>query len=230
MDVFEILGSINKISIFFFIVTLGVLGYELYVFQKEKKQKQKPKIPTFNNTKAVQPQHFAASPIISDTKKPIKKHKNLTVILAAVLVAVFGAALFFTLQNTSAPEELPPPVNTRATSDETLTPSPIATESSALFITPTTGVSVSPSPTGILLTQEQITTTPTVAVTSAIGGGPVLTSTPSSNFVATAISPTLIPTEVDPTTAESLPVAGFSFPHMFILFLGAATVFFSVLF
>src|SRR3990167_545279 len=121
MDIFEILGSLNKISIFFFVVTLGVLGYELYVFQKEKKQKEKPKIPKFNAAKTVQPPQFSATSVISDAQKPIKKHKNLTVVLTSVIVAVLGSALFFTLQQTGAPEEPPPPVSTRAT-DETLTP------------------------------------------------------------------------------------------------------------
>src|SRR3990167_2737574 len=156
MDVLELLGSVNKVSIFFFILTLGVLGYEFYLFQKEKKKKEKPKIPTFNPSRVVQAHNYTPAPS-SENEKP------------------------------------------------TVTGVPIES------ITPTTPPVGGP---------ETTTGTPTVTLISTSASA---TLTPTKAAVASVSSPT-------PTTPQTLPVAATVQPQLFILLLGALTVFFSILY
>ncbi len=241
MDIFAVLGSLNKVSIFFFVVTLGVLGYELYVYQKEKKLKTKPRIPKFNAAKTVQPQQFVSGSVITDEKKPIKKRKNLTIVLAAVLVSVLGSVLFFTLQQTQTPEEPLPPVRTKATDENVNNLTPEASPSAPLFITPTTATgssslastnqespTVTAAPGGIGGANPTATLTPGKTTPSPTPKTVAQSSTKSSTQSTSTATPS--PTQSEAPTAATLPVAGVTFPQLFILFLGAATVAFSILF
>ena len=236
MDVLELLGSVNKVSIFFFILTLGVLGYEFYLFQKEKKKKEKPKIPTFNPSRVVQAHNYTPAPSSENEKpKTLKKHKNLAVMIAVTLIAFLGVILFVTIQSTQTPEEVPPPIRTRADVNVTEGPSPEITQE-ALFVTPTpTDVvlaeNVTPTVTGVPI--ESITPT-----TPPVGGPETTTGTPTVTLISTSASATLTPTKAavasvsspTPTTPQTLPVAATVQPHLFILLLGALTVFFSILY
>ena len=223
MDFLDLLGSVNKISIFFFIVTLGVLGYEFYLFQKEKRRKEKPTIPTFNAAQKIPRQNYSTSPVLNEKPKVLKKHKNLALIITLVIVVFLGVGLFFTIQNTSTPQEQPPPVSTKAQTNPTSVPSPIITEQAALFITPT--------PTQTVLAQNPTASpSPSLVPSLAVGGVLNPTSTPSAG--TTSIQPSITPSS-SPTatrTVTTLPVAGVAQPQLFILALGALTVFFSILY
>jgi len=48
MDIVQLLGSINKLSLLAFLIVLLFMVYELYLIGKEKQKKQKPTIPQFN--------------------------------------------------------------------------------------------------------------------------------------------------------------------------------------
>jgi hypothetical protein len=217
MDILSILGSINIISVFFFVLTFGVLIYEIYLFRKEKKKKEKPTIPNFNPTKAVPNQIYSSVPVAPAEKpKVIKKRKNLALMIGVAVATFFGIAIIIVLKNTAVPEKPPPPVNTIATSHPTKTPSPTTSD---LFITPTS--------TPVILAQNL---TPTASPSAIpLGGTGNVTSTPSATTIpTTTISPS--PTSIGTATSSSLPVAGIVQPQLFILLLGAATVFISIVY
>lgn len=241
MDFLDILGSVNKISILFFIITLGVLGYEFYLFRKEKRKQQKPKIPTFSQTKTVAPQNLEIkAPVIQEKKQTLKKHKNLTVVIASITIAFIGAVSFIAIRNFTTEPTPVPPVGTRAAVSPSPFLSPSATDE-AIFITPT------PTPQG--LAAESTTTTPaaspsasvtqTATQSAGVGGGvtiaPTVKPTSAVTFLTTA-TPTGTSTTATatPTTTQAesstLPVAGVATPQFFIFALGAVTVLISVLF
>ncbi len=249
MDFLDILGSVNKISILFFFITLCVLAYEFYLFRKEKKRRQKPKIPVFSQTKTVAPQNLEMkAPVVLEKKHSLKKLKNLTVVIASITIAFIGAISFIAIRNFTSEPSPVPPVGTKAATS----PSPIislTTTPGALFITPT------PTPEGALA-QSQLTpeaspsASPgngnTATQSAGVGGGVTIaptakptsstttlltTATPTVGSSATATpTPSTSITTTPGATSSTLPVAGVATPQFFIFALGAVTILISVLF
>ena len=238
MDFLNILESVNKVSIFFFIVTLGVMGYEFYLFRKERRKAQKPKIPTFSPAKTAAPGDLAATvPVIQDKKTTIKKHKNLVVIIASVALAFLGAVAFIAIRQYTAQQEPVPPVRTQAHSSPTKSPSPIQ-KTQPLFITPTVSPTLTPtpevspsvSPTSTILALSTGTPAPTAEpTTTATTEALLITATPTPGGATTTATPASGTLTPSPTTG-SLPSAGVAQPQLFIFLLGAFTVLFSILY
>lgn len=249
MDFLDILGSVNKISILFFIITLGVLAYEFYLFRKEKRKQQKPKIPTFSQTKTVAPQNLEMkAPVVVEKKHSLKKHKNLTVVIASITIAFIGAVSFIAIRNFTSEPTPVPPVGTRAA----VSPSPIislTTTPGALFITPTPEEALAQNQ---LTPEASPSASPgngnTATQSAGVGGGVTIAPTAKPTSSATTLLTTATPTvgssaTATPTpgasttvtttpgvTSSTLPVAGVAQPQFFIFALGAVTVLISVLF
>jgi len=94
MDAISFLSSINKLSVFAFLITFGVLIYELRQFKKDQRYRAKPKIPKFDQSTTLGlPQ---ATALVLNKKKKITKANNFVIIvILVVLLIVFGLAAFF---------------------------------------------------------------------------------------------------------------------------------------
>lgn len=111
MDIVSILSSINKVSLTAFVVTLGVLIYEIYHLRKEKSiRRVKPVIPSFDHSKGSQPM-ISATPIVlkeNDIKKNPNFHKIIFILLLVMLL-IFGflsvSSLFTPQQNVERTQE-----------------------------------------------------------------------------------------------------------------------------
>lgn len=91
MDVFGLLGYINKFSLIAFIVTLGVLVYQVYQLKKDSKShNETPVIPDFNENAKVPSLNY--SPI--NTKVETEKSTGLNINLVVLIVITVGIILF----------------------------------------------------------------------------------------------------------------------------------------
>jgi hypothetical protein len=89
MDIVSVLISFNKISLIAFLITLGFIVYEIYLFKKDSLKKSKPVIPEFNeNTSPNAPQVITV--VTASETKSIKRPSKLPLVLGTVLLLVFG--------------------------------------------------------------------------------------------------------------------------------------------
>lgn len=86
--------SINKISLLAFLVTLGYLIYEIYLFKKEQKIKKNPIIPQFKEGLA--PEINNATVIISKNQEAQQPKKNWPVFVILICFLIFFAFLSLT--------------------------------------------------------------------------------------------------------------------------------------
>lgn len=88
----EILLSLNKISLFAFIITLGFLIYEFKLINKEKRTLNKPQIPKFNNTNPVNTTFLNLNTNKNDSsKKTINSSSNKLIFILTFLMLLFFA-------------------------------------------------------------------------------------------------------------------------------------------
>lgn len=215
MDFFQILSSINKISIAFFIITLVVLSWELYLFKKEKERKTKINIPQFDERLA-KPPSYTEIKVDEKNNTLVKKSHTLPLIGISFALIFLIAIAVIAIRNLT--EEEPQPVSTRATS-----------QSSTFIPTspPTKTPTKAPQPTEVLLSQNQIpelTITPTAtpqaspSPTKALGG----TATYEARLTQTAT-----PTQ---TKQESIPQAGFIQTPLLLFLIATTTILLSFIF
>ena len=141
MDVSELLTNTNKISLAFFLITSLLIGYELFLFAKDKGKKKKPTIPGFKtgvaapsaahapavqkiqNAKNTHRTIAAKVPVAAYKPMRVKKgvNKNLVGLIAAgaVLLAT-GFIVYFSLAASS--DQNVPALNTQASAE--ITPLP----------------------------------------------------------------------------------------------------------
>jgi hypothetical protein len=96
MDVFGLLGYINKFSLLAFIATLGVLVYQVYQLKKDSKSTHEtPVIPDFNDNAAVPSINF--SPLNTKVEtEPVKSH-NMNLIILIVITVGIVLFIFFSI-------------------------------------------------------------------------------------------------------------------------------------
>lgn len=94
-----LLTSVNKISLFFFIITLGFLGYEFYLLKIQRKKSTKPSIPDFKENMKVN----IAAPTVYGSKKvsTIKKTNSYIIIGLIVLLIFFGLLALWDFSKTA---------------------------------------------------------------------------------------------------------------------------------
>lgn len=96
MDVFGLLGYINKFSLLAFIVTLGVLVYQVYQLKKDSKStNETPVIPDFNENASVPSLNY--SPLNTKVEAAPSKNLNLNLIILIVLTVGIIIFLFFSI-------------------------------------------------------------------------------------------------------------------------------------
>lgn len=187
MDFFSVLISVNKISILFFFITLGFLVYEFYLLRKEKEKGMKPSIPNFSDSIKMK---TAGQPVVAkkeEKKLDFKRPNNIVIVVLILLVILFaGMSILSFLQS---PVEPPPPslqttlptpsvvVPTKpatngfvsddqtasvAAQGATVTPTPTLTETPSASAQPTSSyISITPTPTEVILAQTTGTIMPT---------------------------------------------------------------------
>jgi len=115
MDLVNFLSSVNKLSILAFLVTLGILFYEIQLLKKEKRLSSKPRIPKFEES--INPQISQAATLITEKKEVVTKPNNFIIIFLIILLIIFGLATFFGFykfnqkQNTLSETNVTPIVN-----------------------------------------------------------------------------------------------------------------------
>lgn len=96
MDVFGLLGYINKFSLLAFIATLGVLVYQVYQLKKDSKSTHEtPVIPDFNESATVPSINF--SPLKTKVETEHTKSFNLNLIILIVITVGIILFLFFSI-------------------------------------------------------------------------------------------------------------------------------------
>lgn len=101
MDIFNILGYVNKMSLLAFVVTLGVLLYQVYLLKKDAKHTDEtPVIPDFNENIAAPSVNYtklAPPPVTEEPKKPT----NLIVLIVITFVVIAFLSFAILAKNTS---------------------------------------------------------------------------------------------------------------------------------
>jgi len=96
MDLFKILGYLNKLSLLAFFVTLLVLGYQVYLLHRDtKKKKEKPVVPDFKENQAVLKINYTK--IDPNLKGTVKREKNNNMIFLIVATVIVIISVFFSL-------------------------------------------------------------------------------------------------------------------------------------
>ncbi len=91
MDIFGLLGYINKFSLLAFIATLGVLVYQVYQLKRDSKSvHETPVIPDFNENAAVPSINY--SPL--KTKVETNHTKSLNMNMLILIIITVGVILF----------------------------------------------------------------------------------------------------------------------------------------
>ncbi len=96
MDIFNILGYINKLSLLAFVVTLGILLYQFYLLRKDSSHsKEAPVIPDFNESAAVAPTvNYTKLADIAVKENPSSNSRLVILIIVTVgLVAFLSFAI-----------------------------------------------------------------------------------------------------------------------------------------
>ncbi len=161
MDVFTILSYLNKVSLIAFVITTAVVGYQIYIFKKEKTKEHAPSIPDFkeNNNFAVASNYTSLPSYL--TKKQIKsvnysKSIFLTISLLTVIVVIFVVSLIkknsvspnnqtaknSSIKATITPSTVKPTALPTSADQKNLTPTPKPTEVVPTEILPTKAVAV----------------------------------------------------------------------------------------
>ena len=142
MDIFNLLSYINKASLLAFIVTILIVGYQVYILRKEKKKEQAPTIPDFReaasgNKVVANFTNLPASLTMKEAKKAnYSKLIFLIISLLTIMVVIF---VFILIRRNNAGRDqalVTPPVTlsptAKAVSAPTLTPLPSPTIFSSL--------------------------------------------------------------------------------------------------
>jgi len=90
MSLVDLIVSINKISLLAFFITLGFLGYEFYLFKKEKESKSKPIVPNFNENLTLNNTTDTNNFFRQNKPKKIFKTNPLILIILLILLLIFG--------------------------------------------------------------------------------------------------------------------------------------------
>ena len=105
MNALDFIISINKISLIAFIATLGFIGYELFLFSKEKRKQSRPVIPNFNEKLVIQNSPNSPNVLVNTQTEKIVKTNPIILIVLLVLLLVFGTLSivgFLTVKNNAA--------------------------------------------------------------------------------------------------------------------------------
>ena len=180
MDIFSLLSYINKVSLLAFFVTTLVVGYQIYVLKKEKTKEQTPSIPDFKDkVKSNEVVNYTRLPgfLIKKDNEPVNYSKLVFLIISLLTIMVVIFVLILIKQNSSLRNEalispttvvlptptIKPTITLSPSPIVALSPSPIVSLSLSPAVSSSEAliVSLSPTPTEIILAQ-----TPSLTPTS----------------------------------------------------------------
>ncbi len=237
MDIFNLLSYINKASLLAFIVTILIVGYQVYILRKEKKKEQAPTIPDFReaasgNKVVANFTNLPASLTMKEAKKAnYSKLIFLIISLLTIMVVIF---VFILIRRNNAGRNqalvTPPAVATPAPVKKTSL-SPTAKAVSAPTSAPTLPPEL-PPPTLIPLPSPTIfsSLSPTVSLTETTCTGqacltPTITIIPTEIILAkTNLTSTIGPTG---SRLETLPETGNVGKGLLIIGAAISVIFFS---
>lgn len=170
MNIVDILSSLNKIGLVAFLITLGILIYEISLLRKAAKIKKKPFVPKFQGGDFVAP----AVQVISGKKTENYIQKNKIILGALIFLLIFFGIItvvgYFNLRSTENNKKLS--INIKAASIPSLTPTRIPTptelvatatpELSPTISEPTITEVVSPTEAQALTAETEASPSPTL--------------------------------------------------------------------
>lgn len=170
MDILGVVSSVSKVAIGAFFITLAVVGYEVFMLMKKRKeeketQKEDVELPDFQGDAQANAQHFTKLEASDAAKKPLelrsrkvsKPFLGLLLLLLALIVLVTGFLIYRRSQvsnvNVQIDEEVSPVDQSDDDQTTQITGTPLGDEENPL---PTTELATTPasetvSPTEILL-------------------------------------------------------------------------------
>lgn len=190
MDYFDILISVNKISIFFFVITVLFILYEFYLYNKEKgKNKDIPvRMPSLEEAPKLILNATPVKQLNAEKNSPIaRKPNNKLIIIGAISIALFG--LIFVVSYIFISKRQPQEESTKVLPTKQPTSSPI--------ISPTQ----TPTPTVLVISEAEPTT-----------ASPSPTILPEEEVIVAEVSPTETPIVEE----EQIPAAGSAFYPLLI--------------
>jgi hypothetical protein len=112
MDIMQLLGSVNKISLIAFFIVLMFMLYELYLINKEKKRKEKPNIPQFNPNLKIEGQTAEDFHKGGGEEKAHRSYfdKNMTIFVVLFIILIFLGVITFSGYFLTASKETKPTV------------------------------------------------------------------------------------------------------------------------
>lgn len=168
MDAVSLLSSLNKIGLIAFLITLGVLIYEVVLLTRTKKTNAAPQVPQFQegDLQLLSQAQTTEAAKIPNLKNVSKNNKIILIGLTVLLIFFGGFTLISSLNRGSSSnnsEVDPTPAFSVDTDSKVVVPTGIVMVNK--YSTPTSASSVSanfenPTPTATLLAEATITPTP----------------------------------------------------------------------
>jgi len=215
MDTLGIISSVSKIAVIAFIITLGVVVFEIVTLMKKNREREHPKedvhIPEFNQAKASE-HHFTELPDIQATPvmQERKRIPRAVVFIGGITIIVLVTALAVWIFNQSAlsVRRVKKETSPIAESDK-LTPTNILSPTGAVWGTPGVGSMEgenddSLSPTTV---QQNVTTTLTKVPTYMLTQAPSISATKASAIITTTTS-TAVSKTPSVSTSPGMPQSG----------------------
>ena len=170
MNIVDILSSLNKIGLLAFLITLGILIYEISLLRNAAKIKKKPYVPKFQEGGFVAP----AVQVISVKKSENHVQKNKIILGGLIFLLIFFGIItvigYFNLRSTENNKKLS--INIKAVTIPSLTPTRIPTPTeiavttipdlSPTIIEPTITEAVSPTEAQALAEVTEASPSPTL--------------------------------------------------------------------
>lgn len=198
MNLIELLSSVSKIAIGAFAITLIVVGYEVILLMKRKKDQQAPveqniTLPDFDKN-LVQEGTFspiavdasATQPISIQSRKVSRPFLILLLGLAALIILISGFLIYKRSQVSQQKGDEISPISGKGTT----TPMPSSSSSLPTGTAggPTGGVSTTPEPTLVPKSTIVVQISPTV--TSTVTGSATVTGSTSTTISPSVTLPT----------------------------------------
>jgi len=98
MNLISLLVSINKLSLVAFLITLVFLGYEFFLFKKERRKNFRIKVPSFEIGK----KYHHEKKVLVGGEKTIKKANSSLLSLGLIFLLVFGGMTIIGYTNLSS--------------------------------------------------------------------------------------------------------------------------------
>lgn len=194
MNILELVTSVSKIAIGAFVITLIVVGYEVFLLMRRKHDQENLQphdenivLPEFNNT--VKEGTFSPVAVGTVPVEPMRVQSRkiskpfLGLLLGLLILIVFGTGYLVYRRNqvsTGTIVDVTPVTRLTPTSAVSPTPAlPTAQPTAELTLIPTLTASTTPEPTGGLTPTGALTpTTPAMVTGGVTGSTTTITGTP----------------------------------------------------